>query len=70
MVDWLLLATFAAIFLGLGHFAELASVQRAIASINLENPLALYLSGILTSQVISCPSGMTQRRREGAPRER
>ena len=52
-VDWLLLATFAAIFLGLGHFAELASVQRAIASINLENPLALYLSGILTSQVIS-----------------
>jgi len=52
-IDWLLLATFAAIFLGLGHFAELAWVQRALASINLENPLTLYASGILASQVIS-----------------
>nr|WP_239535492.1 SLC13 family permease [Dyella kyungheensis] len=52
-IDWLLLATFAAIFLGLGHFAELGWVQRALASINLENPLTLYASGILASQVIS-----------------
>jgi Na+/H+ antiporter NhaD/arsenite permease-like protein len=52
-IDWLLLVTFAAIFLGLGHFAELAAVQRALASINLENSLTLYASGILASQVIS-----------------
>jgi Na+/H+ antiporter NhaD/arsenite permease-like protein len=52
-VDWLLLATFAAIFLGLGHFAELAFVQRGLESLNLENPLTLYASGIVASQVIS-----------------
>lgn len=52
-VDWLLLATFAAIFLGLGHFAELPFVQRMLASLDLGNPLTLYLSGILSSQVIS-----------------
>lgn len=52
-VDWLLLATFAAIFLGLGHFAELAVVQRGLESLNLENPLTLYASGIVASQVIS-----------------
>jgi len=52
-IDWLLLATFAAIFLGLGHFAELAWVQHALAAIDLENPLTLYASGILASQIIS-----------------
>jgi len=52
-VDWLLLATFAAIFLGLGHFAELAWVQRGLEHLNLENPLTLYASGIVTSQLIS-----------------
>lgn len=52
-VDWLLLATFVAIFLGLGHFAELAIVQHALDGLNLDNPLTLYVSGIVASQVIS-----------------
>jgi Na+/H+ antiporter NhaD/arsenite permease-like protein len=52
-VDWLLLATFAAIFLGLGHFAELAPVQHALDSLDLDNPLTLFVSGILASQLIS-----------------
>jgi Na+/H+ antiporter NhaD/arsenite permease-like protein len=52
-VDWLLLATFAAIFLGLGHFAELAPVQHALDGLKLDNPLTLYVSGIVTSQLIS-----------------
>ncbi|AIF47218.1 SLC13 family permease [Dyella japonica] len=52
-VDWLLLATFAAIFLGLGHFTELGWVQRGLESLDLENPLTLYASGILSSQLIS-----------------
>ncbi len=52
-VDWLLLVTFAAIFLGLGHFAELASVQHALDGINLGHPLTLYVSGIVASQLIS-----------------
>ncbi|RDJ00206.1 citrate transporter [Dyella solisilvae] len=52
-VDWLLLATFAAIFLGLGHFAELGMVQRALDGLALERPLVLYASGIVTSQLIS-----------------
>ncbi|WP_267222619.1 SLC13 family permease [Dyella silvae] len=52
-VDWLLLATFAAIFLALGHFAELGVVQRALDGLDLENPLTLYITGIATSQVIS-----------------
>jgi len=52
-VDWLLLATFVAIFLGLGHFAELAPVQHALEGLDLENPRTLYVSGIVASQVIS-----------------
>lgn len=52
-VDWLLLATFAAIFLGLGHFAELGPVQHALDGLNLDNPLTLYVSGIVASQLIS-----------------
>ena len=52
-VDWLLLATFAAIFLGLGHFAELGMVRHALDGLNLDNPLTLYVSGIVASQLIS-----------------
>ncbi|WP_114238634.1 SLC13 family permease [Dyella sp. C9] len=52
-VDWLLLATFAAIFLGLGHFAELTPVQHALDSLDLDNPLTLFVSGIVASQLIS-----------------
>lgn len=52
-VDWLLLVTFAAIFLGLGHAAELSPVQHALEGLSLDQPLTLYVSGIVTSQVIS-----------------
>lgn len=52
-IDWLLLATFAAIFLGLGHFAELPLVQRGLDQLALDRPLALFVSGIATSQIIS-----------------
>ncbi|HEX7813633.1 SLC13 family permease [Dyella sp.] len=52
-LDWLLLATFAAIFLSLGHLAELPLVQNALSHLDLDRPLNLYLAGILASQVIS-----------------
>jgi len=52
-IDWLLLITFAAIFLGLGHFAELSLVNHALSQLNFHQPLTLYLSGIVTSQLIS-----------------
>jgi Na+/H+ antiporter NhaD/arsenite permease-like protein len=52
-IDWLLLATFAAIFLGLGHFAELPPVRHALAHLDLGRPLTVYASGIVASQLIS-----------------
>ncbi|MEW9624056.1 SLC13 family permease [Rhodanobacter geophilus] len=52
-LDWLLLATFAAIFLGLGHFAELPLVQHGLDRLALGRPLALYAAGIAASQLIS-----------------
>ena len=52
-IDWLLMATFAAIFLGLGHFAALPIVDHMLSKIDFNQPLTLYLSGILSSQLIS-----------------
>ena len=52
-VDWLLLLTFAAIFLGLGHLAALPQVRALLDRIAFDQPLTLYLTGILASQVIS-----------------
>jgi len=52
-LDWFLLATFTAIFLGLGHFAELPLVQHGLDALDLEQPLTLYLGGVLASQAIS-----------------
>lgn len=52
-IDWLLMATFAMIFLGLGHFAALPVVDHALGNIDFKRPLALYLSGIVSSQLIS-----------------
>jgi Na+/H+ antiporter NhaD/arsenite permease-like protein len=52
-IDWLLLLTFAAIFLGLGHFAELPAVRHALDRLDFSQPLTLYASGIVASQVIS-----------------
>ncbi|WP_158885911.1 SLC13 family permease [Rhodanobacter sp. L36] len=52
-IDWLLLLTFAAIFLGLGHFADLSQVRHALDHFDFNRPLTLYLAGIFASQVIS-----------------
>ena len=52
-IDWLLLGTFAAIFLGLGHVAELGPVRDALDRLDFSQPLLLYASGIAASQLIS-----------------
>jgi len=52
-IDWLLLLTFAAIFLGLGHFAELPLVRHGLDQLDFNQPLTLYASGIVVSQLIS-----------------
>lgn len=52
-IDWLLLLTFAAIFLGLGHLAEVPLMQQALSRLNFDQPMTLYLSGIVASQGIS-----------------
>jgi Na+/H+ antiporter NhaD/arsenite permease-like protein len=52
-IDWLLLATFAAIFLGLGHLADLPPVRHALERLDFSQPLTLYASGIIASQLIS-----------------
>lgn len=52
-VDWLLLVTFASIFVSLGHFAELPAVQHALDRLNFNRSLNLYASGIVASQLIS-----------------
>lgn len=52
-VDWALLVTFAAIFLGLGHFAELGVVGQALDHFDFHQPLTIFLGGALASQVIS-----------------
>lgn len=52
-MDWLLLLTFAAIFLGLGHLAELPQVEAALDRFDFGQPLTLYLAGIVASQLIS-----------------
>lgn len=52
-IDWLLLATFAAIFLGLGHFAALPLVQHGLDRLALGRPLTLFVSGVAASQLIS-----------------
>lgn len=52
-VDWLLLITFAAIFVGLGQLAEWPSIRHALDQLNFHQPLTLYASGIVASQLIS-----------------
>ena len=49
----LLLLTFAAIFLGLGHFAELPLMQRMLDGLHLDQPPVLFAGGIVASQLIS-----------------
>jgi Na+/H+ antiporter NhaD/arsenite permease-like protein len=52
-MDWLLLATFAAIFIGLGHFAQLPLVSHALDRLDFGQPLTVYLGGIVAAQLIS-----------------
>ena len=52
-IVWLLLLTFAAIFLGLGHFTELPLIRQALDQLDFKRPLTLYASGIVASQLIS-----------------
>ena len=52
-IDWLLLLTFAAIFVGLGHFAELSLVQHGLDQLDLKQPLMLFASGVVAAQLIS-----------------
>jgi len=52
-VDWALLVTFAAIFLGLGHFAQLGAVGGLLDRFDFQQPLTVFLGGALVSQVIS-----------------
>ncbi|WP_139350371.1 SLC13 family permease [Rhodanobacter sp. B04] len=52
-IDWLLLLTFAAIFVGLGHVAELPWVRQGLDRLDFSQPLTLYVGGIVASQLIS-----------------
>jgi Na+/H+ antiporter NhaD/arsenite permease-like protein len=52
-MDWLLLATFAAIFIGLGHVAQLPLVSHALDRLDFGQPLTVYLGGIVAAQLIS-----------------
>jgi Na+/H+ antiporter NhaD/arsenite permease-like protein len=52
-MDWLLLATFAAIFIGLGHFAQLPLVSHALDRLDFGQPLTVYVGGIVAAQLIS-----------------
>lgn len=52
-VDWLLLLTFAAMFVGLGHLAALPVVQAHVGALAWSDPRLTYAGGIVLSQVIS-----------------
>ncbi len=52
-VDWLLLATFAAMFLGLGHLAQWPPVQALVQALDWKQAWVMFLGGTLLSQVIS-----------------
>ncbi len=52
-IDGWLLLTFAAIFLGLGHLANLPLVRHGLDQLDFSQPLTLYVSGIVASQLIS-----------------
>ncbi|HEY8586578.1 MAG TPA: SLC13 family permease [Rhodanobacter sp.] len=52
-IDWLLLVTFAAIFLALGHAANLPMVNQALDRLAFDQPLVLYITAIAAAQLIS-----------------
>jgi Na+/H+ antiporter NhaD/arsenite permease-like protein len=51
--DWGLLATFAAIFVALGHLSQWPPLVHLLNHFDLDRPLSLYLAGIAASQAIS-----------------
>lgn len=52
-VDWLLLVTFAAMFVGLGHLAALPWVQVHVGALAWHDPRVTYAGGIALAQLIS-----------------
>lgn len=52
-VDWLLLVTFAAMFVGLGHLATLPFVQAHVGALAWHDPRVAFAGGIVVSQAIS-----------------
>jgi Na+/H+ antiporter NhaD/arsenite permease-like protein len=52
-VDWLLLVTFAAMFVGLGHLAALPFVQAHVGALAWHDPRVTFAGGIVLSQLIS-----------------
>jgi Na+/H+ antiporter NhaD/arsenite permease-like protein len=52
-VDWMLLVTFAAMFVGLGHLAAVPAVNAHLHALDWRDPRVLYGGGIALSQIIS-----------------
>ncbi|HEX7368796.1 MAG TPA: SLC13 family permease [Rhodanobacteraceae bacterium] len=52
-VDWPLLLTFAAMFVGLGHLAAVPLVQAHVGALAWHDPRITYVGGIVVSQIIS-----------------
>jgi len=52
-VDWMLLVTFAAMFVGLGHLAALPFVRAHVGTLDWHDPRVTYAGGIVLSQFIS-----------------
>lgn len=52
-IDWPLLASFAAIFLALGHLADLGVVRQMLGALDFRLPWVAYLTAILSAQLIS-----------------
>jgi len=52
-VDWMLMVTFAAMFVGLGHLAALPFVQAHVGTLDWHDPRVTYAGGIVLSQLIS-----------------
>jgi Na+/H+ antiporter NhaD/arsenite permease-like protein len=52
-LDWALLATFAAIFLALGHLTSLPGIQALAHRLDWNAPMTLYLGSVALSQLIS-----------------
>jgi Na+/H+ antiporter NhaD/arsenite permease-like protein len=52
-VDWMLLLTFAAMFVGLGHLSALPWVHTHVGALHWQDPRVLYGGGIVLSQAIS-----------------